>query len=79
MSEENKEQLERQEGNWRIMSVLQIPWHHIDKLAEEDRLFLLNKADEVEGYLRQQHEEQMKQQQDNQTQIIPPSPIITPN
>ena len=61
------------------MSVLQIPWHHIDKLDKEDRLFLLNKADEVEGYLRQQHEEQMKQQQDNQAQIIPPSPIITPN
>ena len=79
MSEENKEQLERQEGNWRIMSVLQIPWHHIDKLDKEDRLFLLNKADEVEGYLRQQHEEQMKQQQDSQAQITPPSPIITPN
>ena len=74
MSEENKEQLERQEGNWKIMSVLQIPWHHIDKLSDEDRLFLLNKATEVEGYLREQHETQMQQAETTQ-----PSTIITPN
>ena len=46
MTEENKtdsievnEVRVHQEQNWKLMTVLQIPWHHVEKLGEEDRKF----------------------------------------
>ena len=34
----------KQEKNWLIMTMLQIPWHEINKLPEDDVSFLIKKA-----------------------------------
>ena len=48
MSEEqNKEVDPRLEENWKIMTILQIPWHHILEIPDEHRPFLVEKAKEV--------------------------------
>ena len=78
----------RQEQNWRLMTVLQIPWHHANSIENEsDRKFLLNKATEVEGFLQMQQQQQQMQQQQSQQGEPPsasmerssPSPIISPH
>jgi hypothetical protein len=55
----------RQEENWRLMTILQVPWNQANKIDdEEDRKFLLEKAKEVEGFLQaQQAQQQMMQPQ----------------
>ncbi|MAF25996.1 hypothetical protein CL634_10565 [bacterium] len=73
--------LTRQEENWKLMTVLQIPWHHCERIeAEEDRCFLVEKANEVEGYLKQQQlaQQEMMDKQQQQQQQPPQSNIITP-
>lgn len=66
--------LDRQEQNWKLMTVLQIPWHHANRIEDKaDRDFLLTKAKEVEGFLQMQQQQQMQHEQQ------PPSSIITPN
>ena len=92
MSEEKnnvEEKASFQEENWRLMTVLQVPWHHANKIDDPlDRAFLLEKADEVEGYLKQQQDEMSKQMEqqmqqqgmDGQNLTGPPSStIITPS
>ena len=65
MSEEqNKEVDPRLEENWKIMTILQIPWHHILEIPDEHRPFLVEKAKEVEGFLQQQQEQQQKMQEE---------------
>ena len=57
----------RQEENWALMTVLQIPWHHADEInKDEDREFLLEKATVVEAYLQQQQKQQQQQQMQQQ-------------
>ena len=74
-SSSSPEKMRRQEQNWRLMPVLQIPWHHCNKIEDEaDREFLLNKAMDVEGFLAMQ-QQQMQQDQ----QQASPSPIIAPH
>ena len=69
------EKMSKQEQNWRLMTILQIPWHHANQISDkEDREFLLNKATEVEGFLQMQQQQQQQQQQQAE-----PSPIIVPN
>jgi len=50
----------RQEENWELMTVLQIPWSESTKITDtEDRRFLLQKASEVkEAILKQQQQAQ---------------------
>jgi hypothetical protein len=63
--------LARQEENWRLMTILQVPWHHANKIDDpNDRTFLMEKVDEVEVYLK----EQMQQAQQQQMQQ-PPNPM----
>jgi hypothetical protein len=77
----------RQEQNWRLMTVLQIPWHHANSIEDEsDRKFLLNKATEVEGFLQMQQQQMQQQQQAGQggtpnanMERSAPSPIISPH
>ena len=76
----------RQEENWLIMTVLQVPWHHANQVDDQsDRDFLVEKALEVQSYLQQEQAKQrdafvdaMNQQGDSGL-ITPPSSIITPN
>jgi len=78
-NQETLDSLNRQEQNWKLMTVLQIPWHHANKIEDEsDRDFLLNKAKEVESFLQTQHMTQQMQGGPPEGQQ-PPSPIITPN
>ena len=81
MSEEqNKEVDPRLEENWKIMTILQIPWHHILEIPDEHRPFLVEKAKEVEGFLQQQQEQQQKMQEEQmELQRKMASPIVTPN
>jgi len=70
----------KQEENWELMTVLQIPWHHANQVkTKEDRDFLLSKAKEVKSHIEEQQRQMMEQQQQQQ-QIIQPVPehIITP-
>jgi hypothetical protein len=54
----------RQEENWELMTVLQIPWSESAKITdEEDREFLLNKAAEIKTMM-------MKQQQQQQSGLV---------
>ena len=76
----------KQEENWLFMTVLQIPWHHANKIDNvADRSFLVDKALEVQKYLQM---EQAKQQeammaamagQTDSGLITPPQPqLVTP-
>ena len=50
----------KQEENWELMTVLQIPWSECCKITDdEDRKFLLGKASEVKEMIKQQ---QMRQE-----------------
>jgi hypothetical protein len=54
----------KQEENWELMTVLQIPWSETSKIIDkEDRDFLLNKAAEVKAAI-------MKQQQQQQSGLV---------
>ena len=45
----------KQEENWELMTVLQIPWHHTALITDkEDREFLLKKASEVKAAIIKQ-------------------------
>tara|TARA_Y100000593_G_scaffold35778_1_gene69842 strand:- start:3816 stop:4118 length:303 start_codon:yes stop_codon:yes gene_type:complete len=74
--------MSKQEQNWLLMTILQIPWHHANKIEDEtDRMFLLDKSHEIQIFMQQQEQMRMQQQQmQNQQDIImpPPSSIITP-
>jgi hypothetical protein len=39
-----EKEMTKQEKNWLIMTMLQIPWHEINKLPEDDASFLIQKA-----------------------------------
>ena len=54
----------KQEENWELMTVLQIPWHHTALITDkEDREFLLKKASEVKAAI-------IKQQQQQQSGLV---------
>jgi len=54
----------RQEENWELMTILQIPWSETVKITdEEDRSFLINKAAEVKAAI-------MKQQQQERSGLV---------
>jgi len=66
---ETDKKLSKQEQNWLMMSMLQIPWSEANKIEDPaDREFLVRKANEMRQELirqRDQHEAQ--------------SSLITPN
>ena len=68
----------KQEENWELMTVLQIPWHHASKIEEKkDRDFLLDKAKEVKSHIEQQQKAMMEAQQ--QQSMVGAAPnIVTP-
>ena len=65
MTTENVENLTKQEQNWMMMTILQIPWSECNKISdEEDRKFLLNKAEEALRHLQLQQKMQQEQKQE---------------
>ena len=47
--------MSKQQENWELMTVLQIPWSECCKITDdEDRKFLLDKASEVKEMIKQQ-------------------------
>ena len=69
----------RQEENWRLMTILQMPWRDAEGIKDKkDRDFLLEKANEVEAFLQIQQQVQMQHQQ-AQGEVQQPSPIIQPS
>ena len=85
MSKQKKEEKEdtskpvmtRQEENWVLMTTLQIPWYHAEKVEKkEDRDFLLNKSKEVQEFMQKQQQQQMQQQQEAQNQILTPDTFM---
>ena len=70
--------LTKQEENWLLMTGLQIPWSECNKITdEEDRKFLLEKAEEVRALVLQQQEQQKARQQLQQSQA-PAGGVWTP-
>jgi hypothetical protein len=62
----------RQEENWILMTVLQIPWYHAEKIGDKaDREFLLNKAKEVQDFMAQQQQQQQQAAQGMSSIITP--------
>jgi hypothetical protein len=54
--------LTKQEQNWMLMTILQIPWHHANRIEDEsDREFLLGKAEEALHHMQLQ--QQMSKQE----------------
>jgi hypothetical protein len=81
MSKDKKEEVEpqmtRQEENWVLMTTLQIPWYHAEKVESlEDRAFLLEKAKEVQNFMVQQQQQQMQSQQEAQSKILTPDTFM---
>ena len=48
----------KQEENWELMSWLNMPWSDCKTLADEDRQFLLTKADELKVESKKYYETQ---------------------
>ena len=72
MTTEKVENLTTQDQNWMMMTILQIPWSECNKISdEEDRKFLLNKAEEALRHL--QFQQQMKQEQEQEQEQSAPS------
>ena len=80
-------QLSTQEENWLLMTLLQIPWHHCNKIDDPaDRKFLLGRAEQIKkmAVAHQQQEmemqQQMMQQQGEQEgKILTPQDFMPPN
>lgn len=54
----------KQEENWLLMTGLQMPWSECNKITdEEDRKFLLQKAEEVRAMVAEQQKQQQAAQQ----------------
>jgi hypothetical protein len=71
----------KQEENWELMTVLQIPWYHAEKIeAKKDRAFLLGKAEEIKAHFEEQQKQQaaMAAQQQGGLHQMATSNIITP-
>ncbi len=60
----------KQEKNWLIMTMLQIPWHEINKLPEDDVSFLIKKAIDIRKELLEAQK---------RSDIQAASNLITPN
>ena len=60
------ENLSKQEENWMMMTILQIPWHHANQITDEDdRKFLLLKAEEALRHMQLQQQAQQEQARQN--------------
>ncbi len=60
----------KQEENWELMTILQIPWSECCKITDEkDRLFLLEKAVELKKAI-------VEQQKKAQSQILTTNDLL---
>ena len=68
----------RQEENWEIYTLAGIPWADANNLDDEDRKYLLEKADEIKRTImenrRQEEQMRMRMQQDSRSATIQPPP-----
>ena len=65
---ETDKTLSKQEENWLMMTMLQIPWAEANKIEDpEDRKFLVGKANEMRQELIRQRD-----QHEAQSSLIPP-------
>ena len=61
---ETDKTLSKQEENWLLMTMLQIPWPEANKIDDpEDRKFLVTKAHEMRGELMRQRDAHAAQSQ----------------
>ena len=68
----------KQEENWELMTVLQIPWYHANRIDDqEDRDFLMDKAKEIKAHFEAQQAEMLAAQRSGGVQGVAPN-IITP-
>lgn len=53
----------RQEENWEVYTLVGVPWKDANDLSDEDRKYLLEKADEIKRTIMEnrRQEEQMRQ------------------
>ena len=59
----------KQEENWEMMTVLQIPWYHAEKIeSKKDRAFLLEKTVEIKAHFEEQQKQMQQQMQEQQMQ-----------
>jgi hypothetical protein len=72
----------RQEENWELMTMLQMPWHEADKIeGDSDRKFLLVKVEQIKDMIERQRkmaEEEAKAQGAAGGLVTPPSSILQP-
>ena len=72
----------RQEENWELMTMLQMPWHEADKINDEsDRKFLLTKVEQIRDMIERQRkmaEEEAQAQGAASGIVTPPSNILKP-
>ena len=55
--EKNVDSLSKQEQNWMLMTILQIPWHHANQIEDkDDRDFLIDKAEEALRHMQLQQQ-----------------------
>ena len=69
------------ESNFRLFGIFRMSWKDIKELSDEDKKFLLDKADMVEEQAKKQAEMQrqmLQQQQQQQQQQRPQAQILTP-
>ena len=80
------------EENFRMFGIFRMTWKDVKELNDEERVFLLDKADEIEAQakkqaelqrqmqMQQQQQQQQMQQMQNPQHSAPPagSPIVTP-
>jgi hypothetical protein len=65
---ETNETISKQEENWLLMTLLQIPWNEANKIDDpEDRKFLVGKANELRQELIRQRDAA-----ETQSQLITP-------
>ena len=72
----------RQEENWELMTMLQMPWHEADKIEDEsDRKFLLTKVEQIKDMIERQRkmqEEEAAKAGAGAGLVTPPSSILQP-
>jgi hypothetical protein len=65
-----KNTLSRQDENWELMTVLGVPWTECDKISNEDREYLLDKATKIKLEVERQNEERRSQEKEYADKIV---------
>ena len=63
----------KMEENWVLMTVLHLTWDVANNLSDEERAFLLKRAEDVDKFMQAQHQMQqaMMNNSSGQEQVLP--------